>query len=269
MTTLIELIRPIGETSSRWEQVIFSTAAFMIWFAVCHVVMMLSRLYRRSSLKTQSSILARVAGPAHAIIVGLPAAGVVFQQILAPSWSEDWPEAPRHALQTLCTFSMGYMIVDSIVLLPRWDLAMVAHHLLTLSAEYGCAFQFYKPAHIYEPLLTALLLTTELTTPFLHMSYLLNKYGHATTPSGDRSWAAFINLSLLTLTWIIVRLVPFAWYFYVLPVHQWHHMQHMNGFERVHMFVLVVGLAVLNVTWFVKLVKLFDHRQVKAVTKEE
>jgi hypothetical protein len=88
------------------------------------------------------------------------------------------------------------------------DVAIGAHHLAALASVAASALT--GQGHAY----TLLLLSTESTTPFVNLRWLLDK-------AGLRSSASYlINGILLMMTWLMGRIVFMAIYFFPLA---WRH----------------------------------------------
>ncbi|EDQ90633.1 uncharacterized protein MONBRDRAFT_24215 [Monosiga brevicollis MX1] len=208
-------------------------------------------------------LLARIVGPVHALAVGLPALETLLDALSAGP-SAPWPTPP--GLQAAVAISIGYMLVDSAQLLLRYDGAMVIHHALTLCVEVPFVFDFY-PTYMTTHVMTSVFMSTELSTPFLHCSFILNRYGLDRDSTGTRwSGPAFLSHLMTLVTWFFTRVFAFLWLGVALYCRRedlsaaWFTTTQplwASRFKMIHVNIFYVLLTLLNLQWQYKLIRLF------------
>lgn len=119
---------------------------------------------------------------------------------------------------------------------------MLTHHI---AAFLSVALASYTgQAHLY----TLLLLSTELTTPFVNGRWFIDQMGLR------KSNIYIANGVCLFVSWLFARISLFLWFF----KHMWDHQTEIAELRRdVQGLILTVPplLFILNVFWFTKIVK--------------
>lgn len=160
---------------------------------------------------------------------------------------------------TALSISLGYFITDSAMLIlyyPAFGTGVMAlHHVAALASVL--ASLYYQQGHAY----TLLLLSTEITTPFINLRWLLDKAGYSSHP-------VYIINGLFTMcTWGFCRIYLFVSYFFTLA-----YIKHRSELSLMALpcqaLVLLVPplLLCLNVFWFTKMLKMlfrvvFDRKE--------
>jgi hypothetical protein len=189
-----------------------SAAAFAILAVVCHGLGQQTAFYRCRPPRWKAAVLARLLGPWHALVVGLAGLQVAAQALLAAAPASPGlhgPEVP--GFRGVLAFSFGHLLVDSAILLLRHDWVMVLHHGATMLAEYlfmSNLFPSVPSCHLP----TAIFLATELSTPFLQASALLNLF----EMDQGNVWRGFSLPALLAAlgtlaSWLFSRILTLAW----------------------------------------------------------
>jgi hypothetical protein len=114
---------------------------------------------------------------------------------------------------------MGYMLVDTFIVVLLQNRLMLLHHALTILATSAYGFRFYPGAHL-QHLPTGLSIATELCTPFLHLSYLVRKL--QTPPPGcpsSRHGGLLSRVQTLAeactvVSWLLFRIFIFLYFFW-------------------------------------------------------
>lgn len=163
---------------------------------------------------------------------------------------ELWKTSPlkRHTPLSSAAlgWSLGYFTLD--IALVCWYFPtmggpeMLIHHIAAF-ISVGLA-SYTKQAHMY----TLLLLSTEMTTPFVNARWILDQMGLRSAPI-----YALNGVCMFTF-WFVGRIVLFMWFFQ----HMWQHQAQIRDLRSdVQLLMATVPpfLFVLNVFWFGKIVK--------------
>eukprot|EP00055_Hartaetosiga_balthica_P008989 m.34797 g.34797 ORF g.34797 m.34797 type:complete len:320 (+) comp6557_c0_seq1:171-1130(+) len=237
----------------------------------------------KGGMREKFSVSKRVVGPIHCLPVGLLAV-LALATFVSLQWNDGYINSKRdlvtdagrkdldHAIFLLknvaCVVSIAYMIVDTVVniLIKDGTTEIVVHHLFTIGAQAvyislseASSEKFHVP--------TAVLLATEITVPFLHVSYMLQRRG----VDGRKGWgsiphALFRLCSIgVLIVWIIFRFMSFLYMFFFEFIHFDKRIgpallgnDGENDGELLFVWVVMVMLSLfifaLNIIWFKKLV---------------
>lgn len=136
--------------------------------------------------------------------------------------------------------SLGYFVADTLLM---WCLhtqapgVMLAHHVAGAAALVTVLVN--AQCHFYG----LLLLSTEMTTPFINSRWLLDK------AEQRRSTLYLLNGVCIFVGWVLSRILLFFYLFW----HMWAHrdvMATLSGSIQVVAPSITVGLFVLNLFWF-------------------
>jgi len=166
----------------------------------------------------------------------------------SPSNKDPVPLMWRYSLLSRVSLgiSLGYFLLDA--LLVAWympamgGMEMETHHIAAFLSVFVTVW--YREVHMY----TLILLATECTTPFINFRWLLEKMNWKHTV-----WYKMNGIALV-LSWILVRIVMFVFFF----VHLYHRRDQL---WRLHWPVGVAILTVppllsaLNLLWFSKIAR--------------
>ncbi|XP_068654900.1 uncharacterized protein [Aristolochia californica] len=142
--------------------------------------------------------------------------------------------------------SVGYFVADIGMIMWMYPslggIEYIVHHFLSvISVAYSL---FTGEGQLY----TYMVLISETTTPGINLRWYLDAAGM------KRSNAYVMNGIVMFFTWLIARVLLFVYLFY-------HVYLHYNQVEQLHPFgyLLVFGvpavLAIMNLIWFMKIVK--------------
>lgn len=228
---------------------------------VFYVLFKLSPYFSNASTRTYSTLNARdkidwdsrVSSTLHAMAISALAAYLIlWSDTFADksSVSEPWKDAPlkRHTQISSAALglSVGYFILDIALIVRHFPWMggpeMLTHHIAAFLSVALASFT--GQAHLY----TLLLLSTELTTPFVNARWYFDQLGWRSAPIYT------VNGVCLFATWLLARIVLFLWFF----KHMWEHRSDISDL-RTDVMVLILTvpplLFVLNVFWFGKIVR--------------
>ncbi|KAL3143270.1 hypothetical protein ABBQ38_002115 [Trebouxia sp. C0009 RCD-2024] len=228
---------------------------------VFFVLFKLSPYLSNASTRTYSSLGprdkidwdSRVSSTLHAFAISALAAYlIVWSDSFSDksSISEPWKDPPlkRHTQVSSAALglSVGYFMLDITLIIRHFPWMggpeMLIHHIAAFMSVALASFT--GQAHLY----TLLLLSTELTTPFVNARWVFDQMGW-------RSARIYtVNGVCLFASWLFARIVLFLWFF----KHMWEHRSDIAEL-RTHVMVLILTvpplLFVLNVFWFGKIVR--------------
>ena len=157
----------------------------------------------------------------------------------------------------LLSASLGYFFADFILLLaneakrkkPSFSAIMMIHHVVSIAALSAALMSGMGHLNIL------MIMLTEATTPCIALRWILDKLNK----KGTRVYLA--NGILLTVTWVIFRVILFVTYFRVVSVHTgtWHHLatslspimpKHAIMSLWVAQYALPLPLFAMNIYWF-------------------
>jgi len=143
-------------------------------------------------------------------------------------------------------FSVGYFLSDIIMFMfyfPHGTLAMNIHHVCALTSVTISGFTGL--GHVY----VLMVMSTEVTTPLVNARWLLEKAGL------KQHKLYIINGLTMMVMWFFDRIVFLAFYFFPLLYRHKEELVLLNSLYRVLLLAIPPLLTLLNMFWFVKIVK--------------
>lgn len=216
---------------------------FVLQHAIGPLLDLFTNLHKRLDEKHHTDLHVRVSATIHAIVVCYGSILLMLNPGEALTKDEVNGYEPR--AQLYIGIAMGYFIWDTCVCVwYNWGWGFLLHAVFC-TVLYGCAAQ---PFLHYA---ATLFLLFELSTPLLHLRWLLLQLKQADTVLFKATNYGF------ALCFFVVRLVlgiPLSWKFVQRPC--WFDDGGSNlHFSAVLMSVGNLTLNVLNVFWFVQMVK--------------
>lgn len=221
----------------------------------CKMVYDLSQLISAVNFKCYSSLSKiqhiewnnRAISTVHAIFVTIFSLYFVFWSDL---YSDQQPGLIAFRSSSLSTLtlgvSVGYFLADLGMIVWFYPhiggMEYVVHHLLSISALA------YAMLTGEGQLYTYMVLISETTTPGINLRWYL------ATAGMKRSRVYVINGVVIFLAWLVARVLLFVYLFYHLYVH-YDQVKEMQTFGLLLVFVVPYVLGVMNLMWFVKIVK--------------
>ena len=144
---------------------------------------------------------------------------------------------------------LSYMIADtlySIVIGPRLDIFIIAHHFLCvfIAVAYFSVTSAGLSLEVVE-LVTRKLLFMEFSNPFLHISLTVNKEDRY---EAWKAWVLPVTTPALLGSYFWFRVIQGS---LCVPI-VWQHRADFRPFGEVY-FAVISGLAFLQLFWFVKI----------------
>lgn len=221
----------------------------------CKMVYDLSQLISAVNFKSYSSLSKiqhvewnnRAISTVHAIFVTIFSLYFVFWSDLYSDQQLGLITFRSSSLSTLALgVSVGYFLADLGMIVWFYPhiggMEYVVHHLLSISALA------YAMLTGEGQLYTYMVLISETTTPGINLRWYLDTAGM------KRSRAYVINGVVIFLAWLVARVLLFVYLFYHLYMH-YDQVKEMQTFGLLLVFVVPYVLGVMNLMWFVKIVK--------------
>ena len=212
---------------------------------------------RKLSPSKQRDYNSRLGHIVHALIATF---GAMYALLTSPEFSEasQAVELSRwrpgnlsvlHAVTDLSSatfaFSLGYFIADSLMMLlvhTQTLGVMLVHHIAGAVALLSVLHT--SQCHLYG----LILLSTEMTTPFINLRWMLDKLNYRHT------LLYTINGACIFSGWVLGRILLFLYLF----THMWQHRHIMSDLSVCIQIVapaISIGLFILNLVWFIKICK--------------
>lgn len=222
---------------------LLSFVVFLLMEVASAVVLSrLSATYRSATLGMKMWLCSSVVSTLHALIATYGSFWLLFKEGGTVVGMD-----PRQEFYNV--MSAGYMLVDLLLVLTgatfssRFrDPGIILHHLLGLVGLYYISS---RPAAWH----ASLWLATEFSTPFVNALLLLRTFGYKET------LAYKVTGILLVAVFFAVRVVLVAYYWHVVATNYTTISTALPPFDMVALLGTCVATTLLNLTWFVKMVK--------------
>ncbi|KAI3437124.1 TLC domain-containing protein [Psidium guajava] len=142
--------------------------------------------------------------------------------------------------------SVGYFLTDLGMIFWFYPslggMEYVIHHILSIvTLAYA---MLTSEGQLY----TFMVLISETTTPGINLRWYLDTVGM------KKSKAYLINGVVIFLSWLVARILLFVYLFYHFYLHL-DQVNQMHAFAKILAFVVPLALTVMNLLWFVKIIK--------------
>lgn len=230
-----------------------SVLVFYLLFKLSPYLSNATKTYSSLSQKDKIDWDSRVSSTLHAVAISALAAYLILcKDVFSDNTSipELWKDPPlkRHTQVSNAALglSVGYFVLDIGLIVRHFPWMggpeMLTHHIAAFLSVALASFT--GQAHLY----TLLLLSTELTTPFVNARWFYDQLGWRSAPIYK------VNGVCLFVSWLFGRIVLFMWFF----KHMWDHRAEIADLRTdVQILILTVPplLFILNVFWFGKIVR--------------
>ncbi|EDQ91909.1 uncharacterized protein MONBRDRAFT_23177 [Monosiga brevicollis MX1] len=227
-------------------------ARVIIASLVAHVLMLLLasaildryKNYRALTWHMRVYWCSSLVSTAHALVSGI--GGMVYLWT-SPDLLETYVKLSPW-MNFYSAWSAGYFIYDMALCLamapfskPFRDPAMLVHHVMGVT---GFLHVLNHPV----AWMCAVVLATELSTPFVNMRVILDGLGYR-----DSS-LYLINGVLIVATFFVFRIVQAGFYYWYIVYHHIDEIvEKVSFWPRMHLHVNTVGATILNIIWFSKI----------------
>lgn len=185
---------------------------------------------------------------AHSIAIS---AAAIYFLFISDLFKDDAPYGPvvfRSSMssQIILGMSIGYFISDLGMILWFYPTLggkeYIVHHVLSMASLALSVYNGEGSFYVY------VMLLSESTTPFVNLRWYLSVAGM------KNSKAYVINGVFLFLGWMVARILLFVFFFF----HLYNHFDQVKQmFAAAYYCLLVVPpcLAILNLAWFIKIIR--------------